>query len=147
MGKLFVIEGLDGSGKGTITKMLTEYLTKQGVRVRGISFPMYGTKGAALVEMYLGGELGDKSEDTNCYASSSFFAMDRYISYKTDWGKFLEEEDTVVIADRYTTANAVHQLQKLPRENWDEFLYWLFDYEYKLMKLPVPNKVVFLQTL
>lgn len=145
MGKLLVIDGLDGSGKGTITGMLTRYLTEKGVMVRGISFPMYGTKGAGLVEMYLNGELGDKSEDTNCYTASSFFAMDRYVSYKTDWGKFLEKENTVIIADRYTTANAVHQLTKLPKENWDEFLTWLFDYEYGKLTLPVPDKTVYLK--
>lgn len=145
MGKLLVIDGLDGSGKGTITGMLTRYLTEKNLQVRSISFPMYGTKGATLVEMYLGGELGSRGEDTNCYTASSFFAMDRYISYKTDWGEFLNREDAIIIADRYTTANAVHQLQKLPRDKWDEFLDWLFDYEYGKLGLPVPDKTIYLR--
>lgn len=145
MGKLLVIDGLDGSGKGTITGMLTRYLTEKNLRVRGISFPMYGTKGATLVEMYLSGELGQRGEDTNCYTASAFFAMDRYISYKTDWGEFLKQDDTIVIADRYTTANAVHQLQKLPREEWDEFLQWLFDFEYGKLGLPTPDKTIYLR--
>ena len=145
MGKLLVIDGLDGSGKGTITGMLTRYLTEKNMCVKGISFPMYGTKGATLVEMYLGGELGSKGEDTNCYTASTFFAMDRYISYKTSWGEFLMRDDAIIIADRYTTANAVHQLQKLPKEEWDGFLEWLFDFEYGKLGLPVPDKTIYLR--
>ena len=128
MGKLIAIDGLDGSGKGTMTQRLYKHLLENKVDVRKISFPMYENKSSYGVKMYLGGELGGNPDDTNGYAASALFAMDRYLSYRTDWGAFVAKEGTVTIADRYTSANAVHQLSKLPREQWDEFLAWLYDY-------------------
>ena len=94
--------------------------------------------------MYLAGQFGDKPDDVNAYAASSFYAVDRYAGYKSDWGKFYEEGG-ILIADRYTTSNAVHQCSKLPPEQWDTFLQWLFDYEYHLLGLPAPDKVIYLQ--
>ena len=145
-GKLIVIEGVDGSGKGTLTTMLENELRKRGERVRRISFPRYGEKSAVPVEQYLGGELGGRPEDTNAYAASTLFAVDRYLSYRTDWGKDLRD-GVILIADRYTTANAVHQLTKLPREEWDGFLDWLFALEYEKMGLPVPDTTVYVEML
>ena len=94
--------------------------------------------------MYLSGQFGDKPDDVNPYAASSFYAVDRYASYKTKWGSFYEAGG-IVIADRYTTSNAVHQCSKLPPEQWDDFLRWAFDYEYRLLGLPAPDAVVYLQ--
>ena len=145
MGKLFVIDGLDGSGKGTQTGKLAEYLTQKGIKARRISFPAYGTRGAALVEGYLAGELGGKPDDTGAYATSTFYGIDRYWSYRTDWGKFYHEPDTVIICDRYTTANAVHQCSKLPREEWDNYLDWLWDNEYNKLGIPRPDKICYLE--
>ena len=143
-GKLIVFEGTDGSGKATQSKLLFERLQREGVDCRKLNFPRYGEKSAALVELYLGGAFGTHPDDVNAYAASSFFAVDRYASYKTDWGRFYEEGG-VVIADRYTTSNAVHQCSKLPPEQWDDFLRWAFDYEYRLLGLPAPDAVVYLQ--
>ena len=126
-GRLLVIEGLDGSGKATQAKLLD-----------------YESDSSALVKMYLSGQFGDKPDDVNPYAASSFYAVDRYASYKTKWGSFYEEGG-IVIADRYTTSNAVHQCSKLPPEQWDDFLRWAFDYEYRLLGLPAPDAVVYLQ--
>ncbi len=145
MGKLFVIDGLDGSGKGTQSAKLTEYLIQKGVDARRISFPAYGTRGAALVEGYLDGELGGKPDDTGAYATSTFYAVDRYWSYRTRWGEFYNRPDTVIICDRYTTANAVHQCSKLPREQWDEYLDWLWDNEYNKLGIPRPDKICYLE--
>ncbi len=145
MGKFIVIDGLDGSGKGTVTTMLIDKLKNVGANVRKISFPMYGTKGAIPVEMYLHGELGKHADDTNGYAASLLFGIDRFISYKTDWKNFLENDDAILIADRYTSANAVHQLTKLDRLQWDEFLDWLYDTEFNKLGLPVPDVTVYLQ--
>lgn len=142
MGKLIAIEGLDGSGKNTQSERLLEYLKGRGIKVRKISFPDYDSKSSALVKMYLDGELGASPDSTNAYAASTFFACDRYVSYVTDWKSFYEDGDTVIIADRYTTANAYHQLAKLPREEWDGFLSWLWDFEFKKLKLPEPDCVV-----
>lgn len=144
MGRFIVIEGLDGSGKTTQGKLLAERLRKEGKKVRELSFPCYGEKSASLVEMYLGGELGASPSDTNGYAASMLYAADRYISYVTDWKKDVLDEDTIVLATRYTTANAYHQLSKLPREDWESFLSWLYDFEFSKIGLPRPDCVVLL---
>lgn len=143
-GKLIVIEGLDGSGKATQAKLLAEHLTAQGLQVRQVTFPDYASDSSALVKMYLAGQFGQKPDDVNAYAASSFYAVDRYASYKMNWGAFYEQGG-VVIADRYTTSNAVHQCSKLLPEQWQSFLAWLFDYEFRLLGLPAPDKVVYLQ--
>ena len=93
--------------------------------------------------MYLSGAFGDKPDDVNAYAASSFYAVDRFASYRQDWGQFYESGG-LVIADRYTTSNAVHQTPKLPREERRAFLKWLFDFEYRLLELPKPDRVVYL---
>lgn len=143
-GKLIAIEGLDGSGKATQAKLLAGYLATQGLAVREVSFPDYGSDSSALVKMYLAGQFGQHPDDVNAYAASSFYAVDRYASYKKDWGSFYENGG-IVIADRYTTSNAVHQCSKLPPEQWEEFLHWLFDYEFRLLGLPAPDRVIYLQ--
>ena len=143
-GKLIVLEGLDGSGKATQAKLLAEHLAGQGLPVKEITFPDYASDSSALVKMYLAGQFGDRPDDVNAYAASSFYAVDRYASYKTSWGQFYEQGG-VVIADRYTTSNAVHQCSKLPPEQWEEYLRWLFDYEFRLLGLPAPDRVIYLQ--
>ena len=143
-GKLIAIEGLDGSGKATQAKLLAGYLAAQGLAVREVSFPDYGSDSSALVKMYLAGQFGQHPDDVNAYAASSFYAVDRYASYKKDWGSFYENGG-IVIADRYTTSNAVHQCSKLPPEQWESFLGWLFDFEFHLLGLPAPDEVIYLQ--
>ncbi len=145
MGRFVVLDGLDGSGKGTQSKRLCARLTAEGRRVKLISFPHYGTPGAAAVEFYLGGGLGSDPARTNAYAASTFYAVDRYLSWRTEWGDFLREPDTVVIANRYTTANAVHQLSKLPRGEWDAFLDWLGEFEFDRLGLPRPDLTIYLE--
>ena len=130
--KLIVIEGLDGSGKATQAKKLTKALTD-----RGISFPDYDSDSSALVRMYLSGQFGTDPQDVNAYAASAFFAVDRFASYKKDWGR--DYARGVIIADRYTTSNAVHQCGKLPKEHWADFLDWLFDFEYNKLGIPAPD--------
>ena len=139
-GRLLVIEGLDGSGKATQAKLLAAHLAESGRRVMEITFPDYESDSSALVKMYLSGRFGDKPDDVNPYAASSFYAVDRYASYKTKWGSFYEAGG-IVIADRYTTSNAVHQCSKLPPEQWNDFLRWAVYYEYRLLGLPAPDAV------
>ena len=143
-GRLIVIEGLDGSGKATQATRLAAALQQHGKRVREISFPNYESDSSALVKMYLSGAFGTQPGDVNAYAASSFYAVDRYAGMKQDWGAFYEDGG-ILIADRYTTSNAVHQCCKLPREQWDQFLDWLFDFEYGLLGLPAPDLVVYLR--
>lgn len=144
MGKLIVLEGLDGSGKGTQTDLLVAFLQKKGKKVKKIDFPKYGSAGAALVELYLGGGLGGSPFDTNAYAASMFYAADRYVSFRQDWGRDYADPDTVIVANRYTTANACHQLSKLPTEEREPFLRWLWDFEYDKLGLPKPDLVILL---
>lgn len=143
-GKLIVIEGLDGSGKATQAKLLAQELRRQGREVRQVSFPDYKSDSSALIKMYLSGAFGSKPDDVNAYAASSFFAVDRYASYKSDWGAFYDRGG-IVIADRYTTSNAVHQCSKLPKEQWDGYLDWLFRFEYEQMGIPAPDVVIYLR--
>ena len=143
MGKLIVLEGTDGSGKATQCAALYEALTAQGISCRKIEFPRYQEESSALIRMYLGGAFGKKPSDVNAFAASTFYAVDRYASYKQDWGEFYREGG-VILADRYTTSNAVHQASKLSGQAREEYLRWLFDFEYRLMELPEPDLVILL---
>lgn len=143
MGRLIVFEGTDGSGKATQSQLLLERLKREGVNCRKLDFPRYGEPSCAPVELYLHGALGDKPGDVNAYAASTFYAVDRYCSYKQDWGGFYEQGG-VLIADRYTTSNAVHQASKLPKGECRAFLDWLFGFEYGLLELPEPTAVFYL---
>ena len=142
-GKLFVIDGLDGSGKSTQAELVYKALQEKGIKSRLISFPCYDSQSSALIKMYLGGEFGSMPEDVNPYAASSFYAVDRYASYKTDWGNDYNN-GTVIIAARYTTSNIIHQTEKLDESLWDEFMNWTQVYEYGQLGLPCPDKVIFL---
>ena len=144
MGKLIVIEGLDGSGKSTQTPLIAEELRRQGREVRIVSFPVYESDSSALVRMYLGGEFGNKPGDVNAYAASSFYAVDRFASYAKDWKAFYEKEDSVVIATRYTSSNEIHQLAKLERDEWDDFISWAEDFEHEKLGIPRPDMVLYL---
>jgi len=148
MGKLIAIDGLDGSGKGTQAEILASYIkSNTNLCVCELSFPVYDSDSSTFVRMYLSGKLGRNPDDTGPYAASMFFAADRYISYVTDWKKDVEDGEKVILANRYTTANAVHQLSKLPREEWDEFLAWLIDFEFVKLSLPAPDLVIYLEML
>lgn len=142
-GKLIVLEGTDGSGKATQARMMGQRLQREGIAFREIDFPRYGNPFAEPANLYLHGALGSEPGDVNAYASSVFFAVDRFASYKEEWGTFYEQGG-VVIANRYTTSNAVHQASKLPAGERREYLDWLFDLEYRRLGLPAPDLVVYL---
>lgn len=143
MGRLIVLEGLDGCGKSTQLQRLDEYLESTGKPYRQISFPDYGQPSSALVREYLAGSYGSKPGDVNAYAASSFYAVDRYASFKRFWQKDYEA-DTFILAARYVTSNGIYQTAKLPRSEWDAYLSWLEDYEYDRLGLPRPDEVLFL---
>ena len=143
MGKLIVIEGTDGSGKSTQFRLLSQRLENESKAFRRLVFPRYSEPSSALIRMYLGGEFGTDPSDVNGFAASAFFAVDRYASYKQDWGKWYEEGG-LVIADRYTTSNAVHQAAKLSGEEQEAFLSWLYDFEYCKLGLPEPDLVIYM---
>ena len=142
-GRLIVFEGTDGSGKATQSRLLCEHLRRDGIPYKNIDFPRYGQPSAAMVQEYLDGHLGLHPGDVNAYAASLMFSMDRYASYKQDWGGYYESGG-LLIADRYTTSNAVHQASKLPDGEREKFLDWLFGFEYGLLGLPEPSLVFYL---
>lgn len=143
MGKMIVIDGLDGSGKATQAELLKNRLSDEGYSIYTLDLPFYSDPSSTLVKMYLDGELGDNPGDVNAYAASTFYAADRYASYKKHWQKEYES-DKIVVANRYTTSNACHQMTKLPKEQWDEYLQWLFEFEYGKLGIPEPDCVIFL---
>ena len=142
-GRLYVIDGLDGSGKSTQAQRVFDRLRQCDERVMLLSYPDYGDESSALVRMYLHGELSQDAAGVNAYAASSFYAVDRYASYMRHWRERYEAGWTM-LATRYVSSNAIHQMSKLPQPEWDGFLRWLSDYEYNKLGLPKPNKVVFL---
>ena len=143
-GKLIVIEGLDGCGKNTQTDLLVKYLESKNQKVKHLSFPNYNSPYSSLVKMYLNSEFGQNPEEINPYAVSSFFAIDRFTDYCKEWKEFYEN-DYIIVCDRYTTSNAIYQMCKLEQNSWDEYLKWLYDYEYCKLKIPKPDIVIYLK--
>lgn len=145
MSYLIAIDGTDASGKKTQTALLCDYLTTEGYAVKSISFPDYVDDSSMLVRMYLNGAFGEHPEDTGAYAASVFFAVDRYASFMRKWKSDYQKQNQVILLDRYTTSNAIHQLSKLESDTEKEsFLAWLYDFEFIKLALPVPDMTLFL---
>ena len=143
MGKLIVLEGIDGSGKSTQFELLCDRLLREGRDFMRVAFPRYDNPSSALIKMYLGGEFGDNPSTVNPYAASSFFAVDRYASFLQDWQEYYESGG-LIVTDRYTTSNAIHQGAKMPEEQRLRFFKWLYDYEFTLMGMPQPDLVIYM---
>ena len=143
MGKLIVLEGTDGSGKSTQFRLMSERLARENREFRHLVFPRYNEESSALIRMYLGGQFGTKPSDVNAYAASAFYAVDRYASYKQDWGQWYESGG-LILSDRYTTSNAVHQASKEPEAQRSAFLKWLYEFEYNKLGLPRPDLTIYL---
>lgn len=144
MGKLYVIDGTDASGKQTQFEKLQQRLKKENIDFRTVSFPNYDSPSSSLVKMYLSGEFGENAKDVSPYIASTFYAADRYATYKTKLEDYYNNGG-IILADRYTTANMVHQAGKIKdKQEREKFLNWLWDFEFNLYKLPVPTKVFFL---
>lgn len=144
MGNLFVIDGTDGSGKQTQFEKLKERLDKENIEYKSVSFPRYENESSTLVKMYLRGDFGNNANDISPYIASTFYAVDRYAAYKTELEEYYNNGG-IILADRYTTANMVHQAGKISDEaERKKFLDWLWDFEFNLYKLPVPTEVFFL---
>lgn len=143
-GKLIIIEsGSDASGKATQTRKLYERLKSEGCNIKKVEYPNYNSESSALVKMYLRGDFGKNASDVDPYVASTFYAADRYASFKTEWEDFYNNGG-IIIADRYTTSNMVHQASKMDIDDRDKYLNWLVDYEFNLYKIPKPDCVVFL---
>ena len=143
MGKLVVLEGIDGSGKSAQYRRLVSRFEREGIKYHSIVFPRYDQESSALIRMYLGGQFGEKPEDVNAFAASIFYAVDRYAAYMTDWKEYYEQGG-LVLSDRFTTSNAVHQGAKLGADEQPAFFDWLYDLEYVKLGLPRPDMVIYL---
>lgn len=148
-GKIIVIEGSDGSGKQTQANLLYDRLKSEGVKVHKIEYPRYEEKSSALVRMYLRDKsFGNNPDEIDPYVVSSFYAVDRAADYyRVDgkgWKKYYDE-GYIIVADRYTTANMVHQAKKVTnRKDKMKILEWIEDHEYNVLGLPKPDMIVFL---
>lgn len=143
MAKLIIIEGLDGSGKSTQTTLIEKYFENSGISFRKIKLPDYNSPSSTLVKMYLDGKFGKSADDVNAYAAGAFYAVDRYASYMLDWKKDYDNK-SVILADRYATSNSIYQMEKIPRDKWDEYLEWSADFEYNRIGIPKPDLVIYL---
>lgn len=144
MGKIFVIDGTDGSGKQTQFEKLRKAFERDKIEYKTVSFPNYDSPSSALVKMYLSGEFGENAKNVNPYVASTFFAVDRFATFKKDYEEYYNNGG-IILADRYTTANMVHQAGKIQdRKEREKFLDWLWDFEFNLFGLPVPEEVFFL---
>ena len=143
MGKLIVFEGIDGSGKSTQFKLMCERMSKEGMDFRRVVFPRYDKPSSTLIKMYLDGDFGDEPDAVNAYAASSFYAVDRFASFVQDWRGYYKAGG-LVLTDRYSTSNALHQGAKMAPGERERFFNWLYEYEFELIGLPVPDLVVFM---
>ena len=144
MGKLFVIDGTDASGKQTQLQKLKEKLDKEKIEYKSVSFPNYDSQSSSLVKIYLNGELAEDPKEISPYIASTFYAADRYITFKKEYEEYYKNGG-IILADRYTTSNMVHQAGKIKDDKEREkFLNWLWDFEFNLYGLPVPTEVFFL---
>lgn len=141
--KLIVLEGIDGCGKSTQFDLLWKRLEAEGKDLRRIVFPRYQEESSALVRQYLRGDFGTDPNAVNAYAASTFYAVDRYAAFKSDWGADYRG-GKLILSDRYTTSNACHQGAKLPPEQRKAYLEWLYDFEFRLLELPKPDLVLYL---
>lgn len=144
MGVIITIDGLDGSGKATQASKLKQWLEMEGVQTKLISFPDYSSDSSALVKMYLKGDFGKDPFEVNPYAASTFYAIDRYAQYKLDWESYYNNGG-IIIADRYISANIIHQGCKLPKERRLDFYKWVYNYEVGKLGLPKETLTILLE--
>ena len=150
MSKIFVIDGTDGSGKKTQVKLLKERLEKENYSVISYPFPNYSSLSSGPVRMYLEGEISENANDISEKAASSFYAVDRYITYQKSMKKMFEQENNIILLDRYTSANLIHQGSKIidkygmNEEKLDEYIHWICNFEYNDLELPMPTQTFFM---
>jgi len=143
LGNLVVFEGIDGSGKSTQFELMCTRLTDEGRQFKRLVFPRYSEPSSALIKMYLAGDFGENPDSVNAYAASSFYAVDRYASFVQDWREYYENGG-LILTDRYTTSNALHQGAKVADTQREHFFKWLYDYEFNLIGLPMPSLVIYM---
>ena len=137
-----MIEGTDGSGKGTQTKLLIQKLKDLKVPVETTDFPQYDQPSSYFVSKYLRGEYG-KADKVGPYRASVFYALDRY-DKSFDIYRWLKD-GKVVISNRYVSANMGHQAGKISdKKKREEYLRWLNHFEYEIFHIPKPDMTILL---
>ncbi len=143
MGLFIAIEGGDGSGKGTHSELLLQYMLESGKAASKVSFPRYGENSAYYVEKYLNGAYG-QADDVPADLGVLPYAIDRYAA-SGELRKSLSENNSVVIADRYMASNLAHQGTKLANPNdRREFYERTKITEYEVLGIPKPDKTIVL---
>lgn len=142
-GKLIVIDGIDGSGKATQTRLLAERLRREKIKCETFDFPHYdGNFFGTFIGEYLSGKYGDFIQVAPRLASV-LYAADRFESSSLI-RKWLEQ-GKVVIIDRYASANQIHQGGKIQnKKERKEFLEWLEKMEFGVFNIPKPDMVIYL---
>jgi len=143
MGKLVVIEGLDGCGKTIQTTKLSERLLADKYNLRLIDFPQYDSDSSFFVKKYLDGTYGTDPNNVSAQQAALCYAMDRFHLFKSALGEFrdfLNEENSILLANRYTTSNMLFQAAKITDKNEvKKFLVWLENLEYNILEIPRPD--------
>lgn len=143
-GKLIAIEGSDSSGKETQSKLIYNILKEEGNNVKLVSFPDYNSESSSCVKMYLGGEFGTNASEVNIFGASICYSVDRFASFTKNWKTFYLNGG-IIIADRYTISNVIHQASKIKDEKLrKDYIEWLYDMEFNKMDIPEPDLVLFL---
>ena len=142
-GKFIVLDGNDGSGKATQTRLLTEYLTGKGIGNATFTFPSYkGNFFGSLIGECLAGRLGNFVE-MDPKVVSPLYALDR-LETRPQILKALEAGE-VVLADRYASSNQIHQGGKIENKHEREmFLLWLDKMEHEIIGNPRPDAIIYL---
>lgn len=140
MGKLVAIEGLDGAGKNTLTRAVTERLESDGLRVRSVAFPRYGTTFADIAASALHGGQGDLVDSV--YGMAMLFALDRRDA-AGEIRALLAESD-VVLLDRYAASSAAYSAARLHESADDAAATWVRELEFERLDLPRPALQVYL---
>ena len=140
-GKLIVIEGIDGAGKGTQAELLASSLQERGVPFVRFSFPRYESSFGRLIARFLNGEFGPLSA-VDAHFSALLYAGDR-LEAKPDLEAALNSGRAVLL-DRYIASNLAHQAARVPVERRGEFISWLRQLEYGIYGLPAEDLVIYL---
>lgn len=149
-GKIIVIEGTDGSGKQTQTRILRKRLEEAGYTVYSTSFPNYSSNSSAAVKMYLNGEIKTDASEVSAKAASYFYAIDRYITYKREIEHIYKRENHVILFDRWVSSNIIHQGAKLLSKDLkddialEDFISWLEKVEHSDLEIPKADLTIYL---